>query len=73
MSAYQHYIPVRWRFVPSIATITNPTRRNASRGAIISEGTWGSENTPVVIIADVDADIGQHIVELHNDAVELAA
>ncbi len=59
------FINIRWRSVPSIVVVGRKVTY-----AIITDGKWGSENTPVLIASSLDADIAEHIVSVHNAAIQ---
>jgi hypothetical protein len=38
--------------------------------SIITDGKWGSENTPVLIASELNGVIAEHIVSVHNSAIQ---
>lgn len=65
------FLNVTWRAVPRLSgldtkmLVKDPETCKAS---IIADGKWGSENGPVVIVADIPLIIANHIISRHNDS-----
>lgn len=68
------YLRVTWRVVPSFGDVEIkdgeiiPKDKAWCRCAILTEGKWGSENTPVTLIPEIPMAIAEHIVALHNNS-----
>ena len=69
------YLLVTWRVVPSFGDVEVvngkfvPKDKVWCKCAILTEGQWGGENTPVTLVPEMPMALAEHIVGLHNDAL----
>lgn len=70
------FLSVTWRAIPSLRSVDTKMAvkdPETCNSCVVTNGTWGSENTPVVLISDIPLVIAAHIVSLHNDSFAVKA
>ena len=61
----QDWQSVTWKAIPS-ASLHFPATGGLTTWSVLTEGQWGGENTPVVLLTGLSELLAKYLVNSHN-------